>query len=71
MKSGLAADDGVALHFVGRKLSRVVSSRPGSSAYTVRRVAGTIEETKIAPEYLGKTKGQHGAALYRRYRAGK
>lgn len=66
MKSGLAADDGVALHFVGRKLSHVVSSRPGSSAYTVRRVAGTIEETKIAPEYLGKTKSQHGAALYRR-----
>ncbi len=54
MQSGLAADDGVALHFIGQKLSRAVSSRPNASAYAVRRVGGTVEETKIAPRYLGE-----------------
>ena len=38
MVPGWAADDGAALHFVGSGLSRVVSSRPGASAYRVDRV---------------------------------
>jgi len=57
MKSGLAADDGVALHFVGRRLSRVVSSRVGASAYAVRKTNGGVKETKITATYLGKTQG--------------
>jgi peptidase E len=44
--SVLALDDGVAAHFVGRKLSRVVSSRPNAGAYHVRRSGAlVIEET--------------------------
>ncbi len=53
MKAGLAADDGVALHFIGRKLAHIVSSRPGALAYRVRQVEGAIEETKIPATYLG------------------
>lgn len=53
MKAGLAADDGIALHFIGRKLTRVVSSRPNASAYKVRETAGAVKEEKIASEYLG------------------
>ena len=34
---GLAADDGVALHFVGTELTEVVSCRPGATAYRVTR----------------------------------
>ncbi len=33
--SGLAADDGVALHFVGTELEEVVAWRPGARAYRV------------------------------------
>jgi peptidase E len=33
----LALDDGAAAHFVGRKLLRIVSSRPNAGAYSVRR----------------------------------
>ena len=34
---GLAADDGVALHYVGTELQEVVSCRPGATAYRVTR----------------------------------
>jgi dipeptidase E len=34
---GIAADDGVGLHFVGTELAEVVSVRPGSTAYRVGR----------------------------------
>ena len=37
MPSGYAADDGAALHFVGRGLHRVVGSRPGVAGYALRR----------------------------------
>jgi dipeptidase E len=32
---GLAADDGVGLHFVGTELQEVVTCRPGAAAYRV------------------------------------
>jgi len=35
LPAGLAADDGVALHFAGTKLHDVVTSRPGATAYRV------------------------------------
>jgi dipeptidase E len=35
LPAGLAADDGVALHFVGTELHEVVSSRAGATAYRV------------------------------------
>ena len=54
MKAGLAADNGVALHFIGKKLAHVVSSLPDVAAYRVRRHGKGAREDKIAPEYLGK-----------------
>jgi len=44
----LALDDGAAAHFVGRRLRRVVTSRPDSSAYDVRRVGSSPVETALA-----------------------
>ena len=35
LPAGLAADDDVALHFVGTELHEVVTSRPGATAYRV------------------------------------
>ncbi len=53
VRPGYAADDGAALHFVGRELSRVVSSRPGARAYRVEPLDGEVVETPLAASYLG------------------
>lgn len=50
---GYAADDGVALHYTGRELTRVISSRPDARAYRVERRGDTAVETTIVPDYLG------------------
>lgn len=50
---GLAADDGVGLHFQDGKLVSVVSSRPGASAYRVRLGDGGVEEERLPLRLLG------------------
>ena len=51
--NGYAADDGVALHFIGNELSHVVSSRPAAMAYLVENKEGLVQETPLKPKYLG------------------
>jgi peptidase E len=53
MAPGWGADDGAALHFVGPRLARVVSSRPHAGAYRVEAVGGEAVESPLATEYLG------------------
>ncbi len=54
MRGGFAAEDGVALHFRGTRLERVVSSRPDGSAYQVESTAGRASrETRLEVRYLG------------------
>jgi dipeptidase E len=53
MRPGYAADDGAALHFRGKDLARVVSSRPKSRAYRVEPVGNEVVETPLDVEYLG------------------
>ncbi len=50
--AGLAADDGAAIHFVGRKIFRCVSSRPASHAYRIARVKGKVVEETLATTFL-------------------
>jgi peptidase E len=45
--SGLAADDGAALHFVGRELREVVASRPGARAYRVEPAGETPIDARL------------------------
>jgi peptidase E len=52
LRPGLAAEDGVGLHFVGNQLERVVTSRPGKRAYRVELHAGEVVEMPIAAESL-------------------
>jgi dipeptidase E len=54
MKNGIAADDGVALHFIEGKLVRAVSSRPHAKAYRVQKVEQGIEEIPIETIYLDR-----------------
>ncbi|MFZ2114099.1 MAG: peptidase E [Solirubrobacteraceae bacterium] len=57
MRAGYAADDGVALHFKGTKLDRVVSSRERGGAFHVRRGGGQVRETALEVSYLGERSG--------------
>ena len=51
---GYAADDGVALHFIGSELSNIIASRPTAMAYFVASKKGKVIETPLQPEYLGE-----------------
>ncbi len=54
LPNGYACDDGAALHFVGRRLVAVVSSRRNAKAYRVQRERGGASETPLETRYLGK-----------------
>jgi peptidase E len=51
--AGYAADDGVALHFVGRRLKEAISSRPNAGAYRVALERGKVVEKRLPVRYLG------------------
>jgi peptidase E len=52
LAAGYAADDGAALHFVGRRLKQVVSSRPKAAAYRVSLRGGKVVEAALPTTYL-------------------
>ncbi len=51
--AGLAADDGVALHFVDGRLAEVVADRRDVLAYSVAAEGGAVAEERIVPRVLG------------------
>jgi peptidase E len=51
LRPGYGVEDGAALHFVGRELAEVVSSREGSRAYSV----GTNGEQRLPVRCLART----------------
>jgi dipeptidase E len=53
MRSGYAAEDGAALHFVDTELSRVVASRPEARGYRLDPLGERVVEMRIATTYLG------------------
>jgi dipeptidase E len=53
MRSGYAAEDSAALHFVGRELSRVVASRPTARGYRLDAVGERVVEMRLTTAYLG------------------
>jgi peptidase E len=50
----LAIDDRAAAHFVGRRLKRIVSYRPGANAYRVHREGGEVIETALPVTRIGQ-----------------
>ncbi|MEL6603258.1 MAG: peptidase E [Cyanobacteria bacterium J06614_10] len=70
LSDGIAADDGVALHYVNNCLHQVVSSRPQANAFRVFREQESVQQDVITPQYLGemsldeRTDGQ-GSSLHR------
>ena len=58
--TALALDDGAAAHFVERKLSRIVSSRPEALGYEVRRKGSLVVETALPVVRLSSGRRSHG-----------
>jgi peptidase E len=54
IKSGYAADDGAAAHFIDGEFACAVSSRPHARVYKVDKVDRQIIEEAIEPQYLGQ-----------------
>jgi peptidase E len=54
---GIAADDGVALHYVGAELAEIVTCRPGATAYRVTREG----EEKLPARELGARPAGRGS----------
>ncbi len=61
LPGGWAADDGVGLLFRGTRMTRVVSSRPGTAALRVDAVDGELVRHRIEPELLGAGDGSPGS----------
>jgi dipeptidase E len=53
MPPGYAAEDGAALHFEGERLARVVSSRQGARAHSMRWTGKRVIRRPLAATYLG------------------
>lgn len=52
LHSGIALDDGVAIHYKEQEIHKIVSSRPNAKAYSVSLEKG-ITERELQAEYLG------------------
>jgi dipeptidase E len=50
---GIAADDGVGLHYIGDRLVHVVSSRPRAKGYALGRSGQRAIERRLTTRYLG------------------
>lgn len=62
MSPGYAAEDGIALHFVGTRLEAAVSSRPGARAFTVIANGQGVVESELEVGYLGERSAPEPAA---------
>ena len=54
IQAGVAADDGVAVHYIDSEIHQVVSSRPNAKAYAVQ-LNMEVEETAIPTVYLAES----------------
>lgn len=53
ISGGFGVEDGVALHFIGTELKRIVSSNQNANAFHVKKTGIRVTEKEIKPEYLG------------------
>ena len=56
MKEGYGVDDGAALHFVGNKLAKLVTSSKNAKAVKVSLEDHKVVEQELETVYLGKEK---------------
>jgi dipeptidase E len=52
ISAGVAIEDWAGVHFTGTELYRVVASKSGARAYSLRTVNGSVQEAPLPVEYL-------------------
>ena len=53
INAGVAIEDWTGVHFIGSELHRVIASKRGARAYSMRAVYGSVQEVPLPVEYLG------------------
>lgn len=49
---GIAIEDWTGVHFKDRKIHKVIASKPGARAYSMRAVYGSVQEVALPSEFL-------------------
>jgi len=52
ISAGVAIEDWAGVHFKGKELHKIISSKRGARAYSVRVVHGSVQEVALASEFL-------------------
>ena len=58
ISAGIAIEDWTGVHFKGREIFKVMSSKRGARAYSMRAVYGSVQEAALPAEFLGSSAGQ-------------
>lgn len=58
ISAGIAIEDWTGVHFKGREIFKVMSSKRGARAYSMRAVYGSVQEVALPAEFLGSFAGQ-------------
>jgi len=53
INAGVAIEDWTGVHFIGSELHRVIASKRGARAYSMRAVYGSVQEVPLPVEFLG------------------
>jgi peptidase E len=53
IRAGVAIEDWTGVHYLGTEIHRVVSSKRGARAYSMRAVHGSVQEVPLPTEYIG------------------
>jgi dipeptidase E len=53
--AGVAIEDWTGVHYQGSEIHRVVASKPGARAYSLRVVHGSVQEVPLPVEYVEQT----------------
>jgi peptidase E len=52
ISAGVAIEDWTGVHFKGKEIHKVITSKRGARAYSVRAVYGSVQEVSLAGEFL-------------------
>ena len=50
--AGVAIEDWSGVHFIGREIHKVIASKRGARAYSMREAHGSVQEVALAGEFL-------------------
>ncbi|HWH79990.1 MAG TPA: peptidase E, partial [Candidatus Binatus sp.] len=50
--AGIAIEDWTGVHYIGSEIHRVITSKRGARAYSMRSVHGSVQEVPLAAEFL-------------------